>query len=674
MKLDPVLLEILHSKVQAAAEQMGTTLQRTARTLFVKEAADFATALVGTDGKLFAHPRQSGVSLFVDCDCSTAIGAVPDLRPGDILITNDAYTSGGLSTHLPDLHLIEPYFHEGRIVAYGWSFVHSTDVGGIAPGSILPTCNNYFQEGLVIPPMKLAWEGVLDEDLLAMIRANCRIPDENVADIKAMVAALRIGGRRVAEIIARHGVEAFLDCHEDLKEYAAEKARAVLRRIPDGEYDFWDLMDDDFVTPLPIRLRVKMTVSDGRVHLDLSGTDPEVAASYNVATMGRMHEWLTMRFTSFLMTHDPSMPLNAGLFRHLSVTNPPGSVLSAEFPAAIGLRSAPARRLNDAITGALMRAVPDMTPAPSAGAGLTFVLSEPRESGMQDKVIVIQPMRGGMGAWRGHDGADNRDASMSNMRNHPIEDIERDSGILIREYDIRIDSGGAGQWRGGVGQQMTVEFLTEGSKVFARGMERFRFPAWGVLGGQPALPFRCIRNLGRADQTELGKINSVTLSQSETITMMMPGAAGYGDPFERDPVAVKWDVVHGFVSVAGAARDYGVAIVGDEIDTQRTAQMRAVPRPPAAPFGFGPEREAWDSVFDDANMFRLNAALFALPKPIRQKARREVFETVFGPLEAVRSRRWSEVLADAPASRHRLSGAIDALEKIEISDDLSTAA
>ena len=189
-RLDPVLLEVLHSKVQAAAEQMGTTLQRTARTLFVKEAADFATALVGTDGKLFAHPRQSGVSLFVDCDCSTTINAVSDLQPGDIIITNDAYTSGGLSTHLPDLHLIQPYFFEGEIAAYGWAFVHSTDVGGIAPGSILPTCDSYFQEGLVIPPMKLARQGVLDEDLLAMIRTNCRIPDENIADIKAMVAAL----------------------------------------------------------------------------------------------------------------------------------------------------------------------------------------------------------------------------------------------------------------------------------------------------------------------------------------------------------------------------------------------------------------------------------------------------------------------------------------------------
>ncbi len=193
MPLDPILLEILHNKVQAVAEEMGTTLQRTARTIFVKEAADFATALVGLDGKLFAHPRTNGVSLFVDCDCSSTIEAVPDLEPGDIIVTNDAFTSGGLATYLPDLHLIEPYFHKGQIVAYGWAFIHSTDVGGTVAGSILPSNHEYFQEGLIIPPMKLMRRGAFNEDFFTFLKANCRIPDENMGDIRAMLAALRLG-------------------------------------------------------------------------------------------------------------------------------------------------------------------------------------------------------------------------------------------------------------------------------------------------------------------------------------------------------------------------------------------------------------------------------------------------------------------------------------------------
>ena len=662
MKLDPVTLEILHNKVQAAADQMGATLQRTARTLFVKEAADFATALVGLDGKLFAHPRSNGVSLFVDCDCSATIAAVPDLEPGDVILTNDAYSSGGLSTHLPDLHVIEPYFHEGRIVAYGWGFVHSTDVGGMAPGSILPTCSSYFQEGLIIPPMKLVERGVTNADVLAVLRTNCRVPEENFGDLKAMLAALRLGGKRVTEIIARHGVADFLHCHEDLKEYAAAKAREVLRRIPDGEYEFWDYMDDDYVTPLPIRLRVRMTVRDGAVHLDLAGTDHQVEASYNIATLGRMHEWLTMRFTSFLMTHDRTLPLNAGLFRHLTMSYPPATVVSAEYPAAIGLRSAPARRLNDAMTGALMKAAPEMTPAPSCGAGLTFVLSEPAADGLRQNVVVIQPMRGGMGAWRGHDGADNRDASMSNMRNHPIEAIEMEAGILIRDYDIRPDSGGAGQWRGGVGQLLTVEFLKDGAKVYARGMERFRFPAWSVQGGRPAAPFRSVRNMGRADEVELGKINEVAVKARDTITMMMPGAGGYGDPFARDPALVADDVRHGFVSAAAARTEYGVVLDTDgTVDMAATAELRAAPRPPPDDYAFGEERSAWESVFDDAAMTELAAGLHRLPLAIRQQTRRAIYEQVLGPLPALRGRRWREVLAEPEPLRERLRQAMAAL-------------
>jgi len=662
MKLDPVTLEIMHNKVQAAADQMGATLQRTARTLFVKEAADFATALVGLDGKLFAHPRSNGVSLFVDCDCSATIAAVPDLAPGDIIITNDAYTSGGLSTHLPDLHVIQPYFHAGRIVAYGWGFVHSTDVGGMAPGSILPTCDSYFQEGLIIPPMKLYEAGVVNADVIAVLRVNCRIPDENVGDLKAMIAGLRLGEKRVAEIVARHGVDAFLQCHLDLKDYAADKSREVLRRIPDGEYDFWDYMDDDFVTPLPIKLRVKMTVRDGKVHLDLTGTDHQVDASYNVATLHRMHEWLTMRFTSFLMTHDKTLPLNAGLFRHLTMTNPPATVLNAEYPAAIGLRSAPARRLNDAMTGALMKAAPDMTPAPSCGAGLTFVLSEPSTDGRNQNVVVIQPMRGGMGAWRGHDGADNRDASMSNMRNHPIEIIEMDACVLIRDYDIRPDSGGAGQWRGGVGQLLTVEFLQDGSNIYARGMERFRFPAWSVQGGAPAAPFRSVFNIGRSDERELGKINEVSVKAGDTVTMMMPGAGGYGDPLTRELSLVASDVQRGFVSVAHARAAYGVAVAPDgTVDAAETAKLRQAPRPAPEDFAFGSERAAWDAVFDDATMTELADKLYRLPKSVRQQKRRWIFVQVIGDLGAARAQRWSEVLHDPIAARGRLRRAIDAV-------------
>ena len=671
MSLDPILLEILHNKVQAAADEMGTTLQRTARTMFVKEAADFATALVGLDGKLFAHPRANGVSLFVDGDCTTAIEAVPNLEPGDVIITNDAFTSGGLSTHLPDLHLIEPYYYDGRIVAYGWAFIHSTDMGGTVAGSILPSNHEYFQEGLIIPPMKFMRRGAINQDFVTVFKANCRIPDENMGDIRAMLAALYVGKQRSMDIIERHGIDAFLACHEELQAYAATKAREVLRRIPDGTYEFWDYMDDDLVTALPIKVRVRMTVDDGKVHLDLTGTDPQVAASYNTASMNRMHEWLTMRFTSFLMTHDESMPLNAGLFRHLSMTNPPGTVLNAEYPAAIGLRSAPSRRLNDAMTGALFKAAPDMTPAPSSGAGLGFVLHEYDATGAHGHVMYIEPMRGGMGARKGHDGVDTRDSSLSNLRNHPIENVEAESGIVVRAYDIHPDSGGAGRWRGGVGQYLTVEFLRDGGRIYARGMERFRFPAWSVAGAHPAAPFRAVLNLGLAGERDLGKIDEVPVGKGDTMTIMTPGAGGYGDPFERVPEAVLDDVAWGFVGAEAAARDYGVAVMraGTDwaIDAAATQRLRArrVKDNVRARFDFGPEREAWESVFDDATVSELNRRLFGLPRSIRQEKRRWIYMQGVPELEAAGGRTVAEAIADPDAARARLSAAMVAVFGVE---------
>ena len=663
MQLDPVLLEILANKVVAASEEMASTLQRTARTLFVKEAADFACALVGVDGRVFAHPWASGVNLFVNLDANEAIRAVPDLEPGDVIVTNDPYLSGAMVTHTPDITVIEPYFHKGRIVAYGWCFIHSTDVGGSVPSSIAPSLDDIFQEGIRFPPMKLMKKGEMNEDFVTLLRANCRIPDENMGDIRAMLASLRTGRLRTADIIERHGVATFVTCQEDLQAYSAAKALAVLKRVPNGTYEFWDFMDDDLVTRIPIRLRVKMTVADGTVHLDFSGTDPEVKAAYNIATFDRFHEWLTMRFTSFLCTNDKTIVINAGLYRPFTMTNPRGSVLNAEFPAAVGLRSAPARRLNDAITGAILKAAPEMMAAPTPGAGMTFVLAEYDAAGAKPTVGVLQPMRGGMGGFQGRDGVDCRDATMSNMSNHSIEFVEADSGVLFLEYDIRPDSGGPGRWRGGVGQMLTVKILRDGSVVIPRGMERLRFPPYGAVGGKPAQPYRCLLNKGRADEKPLPKLDSLPIKKGDTVTMMMPGAGGYGDPYLRDPELVRRDVEWGFVGRSSAKRDYGVAITAKgAIDADATRRLRAVRVKDnvRAGFDFGPEREAWEAVFDDATMGEINRRLMALPRSSRWETRRRLFTRAVPDMPLAGDKPFLvQVLADPDAIRARLFRVMD---------------
>ena len=665
MTLDPIVLEILNRKVAAAADEMALTLQRSSRSTYVKEAADYGTGVVDLDGHVFGYPQRNSVN-HIDRFCGPTIRAVPDLEPGDVLVTNDPYLSEGLATHLPDLHMIKPYFHKGRIVAYGWCFIHFSDMGGRVPSSISPSNHEIFQEGLRVPPLKIVKAGRMNEDFVRVFTANVRTPEANMGDVRAMLGALETGARRVADIIARHGVEAFVAAQEQLQRYTAEKTRAVLRRIPDGTYEFWDYMDDDLVTAIPLRFRIRMVVDDGAVHLDLTGTDPQVAAAYNVPTLGRWHPWLMMRLISFILSNDHSMPLNAGIYRHFSVTNPPGTVLNAEFPDAVGIRHAAARRFSDAMSGAILKASTDLMAAPSCGASVPFVLAEFDTAGARRTVSVLEPLRGGMGAWNGHDGADARENTMNNMSNHPLETVEADTGVIVRSYDIHLDSGGPGRWRGGVGQAIEVEITRDGGTILARGMERLRFSAWGVTGGKPGRPFRAVLNRGRPDERVLSKIDALPVDKGDTVTMLMPGAGGFGDPYLRDLRAVLRDVVEGFVSAMAARDDYGVvfrAPNGGELAVNdaatrdlRQGRQRANLR---SDFDFGSEREIWESVFDDVVMMELTRRLARFPRSVRQQRRKRIFAASVPDLPVAGTRTLAEVLTNPDQTRQRLRRAMN---------------
>ena len=658
-RFNPIALEILSNKVSAATDQMAATLQRSARSTFVKEAADFGTGLVDPSGRVFAYPSSASVQFLIDSDCGPTIRAVPDVEPGDVIVTNDPYTSEGLASHMPDLHMLRPYFHKGRVVCYGWCYIHCTDIGGAVPSSISPSNREIFQEGIRIPPLKAVRKGVFNPDFVALFTANSRTPEMNLGDVRAMVGCLETGARRVAEMIERHGIDTVFACPDALQDYSALKSRQVLRRLPDGKYDFWDYMDDDLVSSIPVRLRVRMRVDDGRVNFDFTGTDPQVDAAYNIATAGKRHHWLTVRLTGFMLTHDPTMPLNAGLFRHITVTSPPGTIINAQFPAAVGIRHATGRRLTDAMTGAMLKAAPESVAAPTCGATVPFVLAETDPRTGKRRLMVIEPLRGGMGAWNGGDGVDARDATTSNLNNHPIEVVEEEAGVIVREYDVPIDSGGPGQWRGGTGQMLTIEVLRDGGTILARGMERMRFPPYGVAGGRPGAPFRAVFNKGRADERPLAKIDQLAVGAGDTVTFMLPGASGYGNPYRRPPAKVLEDVMMGFVSLAAAESEYGVVIVKGHVDAAATRRRRAGRRAARPGFAFGAEREAWETVFDDAIMEELNRRLFLLPPSLRSATRRRIFAHAVPDLPPVGSTPLAKVLADADEARARLRSAMD---------------
>jgi len=627
MKLPPITLEIIGNKLTALAEEMCLTLQRTSRSLYVKETADFCCALAGPDGRFSAYPRGIGVSGFVGLDLTAAIEAAGPLEDGDVIVTNDPYRSGGLATHLTDIQLIRPYFHDGAIIGYGWAFIHCSDIGGRVPSSLSPTNHEIYQEGLQIPPVKLVRAGERARDVTALIAANSRSPEANEGDLQAMLAALRTGGERLASAVAAHGAADVLAAHGDLVEYTALRARAALSRLREGTYRFTDYLDDDAVTPVPVRVSVAVTVGADRLHLDFTGSDPQVEAAFNIASHGTAHAWITTRVLALICTLDPEAPLNAGLIAPVEVTAPEGSVVNARHPAAVGIRHATASRVNDALGGALGLAAPDIMPAASSGLVVPVVVAE-RHAGGQN-VQVLEPMVGGTGARAGADGVDGRDSGISNLSNNPVETVETEIGVEILRYALRPDSGGAGRWRGGSGLELSFRVTRDDSRLLARGLERLRFRPWGREGGRAGAPAELIvSSADGGDERRVGKIDVLALRRGDTVTLRTSGAGGYGDPFERPGAEVLRDVVRGVVTPAAAARDYGVVVVGEgaraAVDAEGTAALRVRGSGAAGAHGLGPERDRWESLYDEATADRLVAALFRLPAPTRHSRRVKV--------------------------------------------------
>lgn len=626
-------LQIIGAKLAALTEEMCLTLQRTSRSLYVKETADFACAIADRDGTFIAYPNAMGVSGFVGLNLATAIARVHDrdpLQPGDVIVTNDPFTTGGLSTHLPDIQMIEPYFVDGEIVAYGWAFVHISDIGGRVPSSVSPFNTSIFAEGLQIPPVKYVRGGQVVADINELLQRNTRTPDANEGDFQAMLGALATGRRRIGELAAREGTDAFLEASTYLLDRSAAKSRAALRSLGNGSYRAVDYLDSDAFSRAPVRISITVTLDDGHLTVDFAGTDPQVEAALNIASFGTTHAWLTTRILGLVMTLDPTMPLNGGLMRPVTLVAPQGSIVHADYPAATGVRHATASRVNDVLSAALIQVAPETLPAASSGLVVPVVVAETR--GDRDHVQVVEPMVGGTGARLGADGVDGRDSGISNLANNPVETVESEVCVRVLRYALRPDSGGPGRWRGGTGLALTFEALRPCS-LLARGMERVSFRPWGYAGGQPGLPTRMVINEGTDREQRPSIVDIIALQPGDTVTLLTSGAGGYGHPFERDITAVREDVARGKVSVEAAARDYGVVITGDgSVDLAATEERRLAPT--CGSGETGPERERFDRVFETPTWDRMVARLFAGPVVGRNARKVQIIEQVLDTLPA----------------------------------------
>lgn len=648
MRTDSVTLEVLNNYFHAIVADMTHVLRRTAYTTYVKETDDFMSGLATPDGEFFMYPRDTGIIHHVGLHLRDVLARMT-FEPGDIVIFNDPYTSGGIATHLPDIHVIKPVFAAGRIIAFAWCFIHSSDVGGMVPASISPAATEIYQEGIRIPPTKLFGRGVLHPGVRDLILMNCRIPEDNWGDIKAMVAGLNDGERRVLAMVEKFGLTTVTDGMADLLDYVEERARALIARIPEGTYRFTDYLEDDVISDVPIRLVVTMTVKDRSVLLDFTGSEPQVDAAFNLVSGAQNpNPLLAAGLTSFLITQDPSLPVNGGIVRPVRMVLPLGTVVNCEFPSPTGVRWAIVVRCFDAVLGILSAAVPGQAPAAGAGQACIVVGASFDAEQKRSVVNVIEPIQGGSGATRSKDGIDATYYSAS-LRNTPVESVEAHVPVVIRRYELVPDSGGPGRHRGGSALRMEFEVRVPEFTVQARGQERTRFQPWGVDGGRAGASGRAMLNPRTSRERSLGKINIIKLQRGDVVQVQSPGGGGSGDAYVRPLSEVMRDHRNGLVTRDHARDDYGVAIAADgSADEEETARLRAA-HTARSGFDLGPARERVDLAWTPTVVARATELLMPLPAGLRSRARRLLHEELRAvdplehPADAALSIAWAQV-------------------------------
>ncbi len=628
MAIDRRNLKVLANFCSAAADAMAFTLMRTAHSAFVKETEDFSCQVVTREGLAFANPRQFGAPWYSGIDYAPLISMFEEYEDGDICITNDPY-SGFVATHSPDIHIWKPVFHEGKIACFVVGHIHNTDVGGAVPASLSRSLSEIEQEGLRIPPVKLVRKGRLDPFIIDMMKANVRMPEQNIGDLHAQIASVNIGERKMQEIVARFGFDDFLDGVRQIFDYAEEQTRQILTRVPDGDYFFADYADEDSVGGRPCRVALTLKIRGGEAVLDYTGSDPQLGSSLNMPTGGReRHSLVMVGLTYVLYTLDNSLLLNAGTLRPVRAVLPEGTIVNCQRPAAVGMRSLTCAMTQIVTIGAFAKALPELIPAASPGGNAIMNIKTSDRSG-RPVMASIGPVGGGGGGTPFCDGSDGAGGATGFLRNTPIEISEAEVPILFRRYGLQRDTGGAGRFRGGLSAIMEFEISSPETVVTARNRNRSLMASWGVNGAGPGLISRFLRNPDTEGEISLGNTDIVHCGPGDVIRVIGPGAGGYGDPFTRPQQAVLRDVRRGAVSAENAARHYGVALIGDEIDEEATAALRAAPRRKTDDIiSYGPERLAFEAVWTRERYDLLTQFLQKSPVGWRFFLKHRVFEAV----------------------------------------------
>ncbi|KND62144.1 N-methylhydantoinase B [Candidatus Burkholderia verschuerenii] len=630
MTFNRSVLQIFSNYCVAAAESMAHTLMRTAHSAFVKETEDFSCTIMTPEGLTFASPKTLGATWYPGLDFGSVIDAIDHYEPGDIGMTNDAY-SGYVATHTPDVMMWKPVFYQGEIVCYVGGHIHNTDMGGAVPASLSRTLTEIYQEGIRWSPTKIVSVGVLDEKLLDHMAINVRAPEQNRGDLKAQIAMLMTGDRRVLEIIERFGVEDFKSGMYAMIDYSEEQARALVSAMPDGEYFFCEFTDEDSPNGKPLRVALNLKVQGESLVLDFTGSDPQLNSSLNMPTGGKERHVLALVGLNYVLySLHPDLLLNAGMLKVARCILPEGTIMNCVPPAAVGMRSLTCKVAQMVTFGAFSMVCPERLSACPAG-GMSILNVRTVGSDGSTVIAAIGPVGGGAGGMASGDGSDASGANNAFLRNTPVEINEAEVPIRILKYGLVPGSAGAGRYRGGLGTIMEFRVFSPGTLVTARNRDRSRFASWGVLGGKAGANSRFTRNPGTAGEENLGVSDLVVCYPNDVIRLEGCGGDGYGDPYQRDPQKVATDVQRGYLTEAEALAQYGVVVRAGVADTQATEAQRAelavdASRTPPAHFNYGAARTAYEARWTPARYAVLTEILASAPVIWRHFLKHKIFD------------------------------------------------
>jgi N-methylhydantoinase B len=568
--LDPVTLEVIRNALPAISTEMAVDLQRTSYNMMIYEVRDFCTAVLSADGDLVSQ-NVGGVSHFVaDLDVLIKDGVArygrEGFKPGDVILTNHQKVAG---QHLNNVVIYVPFFHEGQLEMFTMVRAHWIDVGGMSTGfGAGHSAVDPWVEGLQFDQLKIYEGGKVNEMLFRMVSDNIRFPESSMGDLKSQIAACRLGARRLEELFKRYGGETVKAALAKIYEETEQKCRNVVAQFKDGVYTAESFLDGDGINKQDkIHIKVKVTIERGHMTIDLSGSSPERPVSVNARTSAGPR-------IAYKALTAPSEPVNEGSFRALNVVIPEGSIMMARYPTPMSQWSTTINLSVDTILKALAPAMKDKVPAAHHAhmGGHTFFGTHPSTK----RRFVLQTIDGG--GWGGRPFEDGESGSVSScqgdVRNGSIEGIEMKCPLMIESRALRADSAGAGRWRGGLGINLTVRNFVDGRWNFTS-THRTGCPQWGLWGGHAGSGGGYwLRKPGENDYKFVEGMRSPVPPQAQVIGQS-PGGGGWGNPLDREPERVQWDVIEGLVSPGAARTEYGVVLKDDgAVDASATANLR----------------------------------------------------------------------------------------------------